>query len=71
MSPKEFSKRIGKSVVALQRCDNSGKLAAHRTPKNRRFYTEDLTNIVHVFSCLSDGLRKYKKGLEDDKNTTS
>ena len=197
MSPKEFSKRIGKSVVTLQRWDNSGKLVAHRTPTNRRFYTEDqynkymgitdkqagknviyarvstanqkddlnnqidflkeycnargtivddiisdigsglnykrkkwnkllddvisgnidtiyiaypdrfirfgfewfehlcnkfntkivvvnnkklspeqeltedLINIIHVFSCRSYGLRKYKKGLEDDKNTTS
>ena len=33
--------------------------------------TEDLINIIHVFSCRSYGLRKYKKGLEDDKNTTS
>lgn len=44
MSPKEFSKRIGKSVVTLQRWDNSGKLVAHRTPTNRRFYTEDQYN---------------------------
>ena len=44
MSPKEFYKRIGKSVVTLQRWDNSGKLVAHRTPTNRRFYTEDQYN---------------------------
>lgn len=41
MSPKEFGKRIGKSVKTLQRWDNKGILIAHRTPTNRRFYTED------------------------------
>ena len=44
MSPKEFGERIGKSVITLQRWDNSGKLIAHRTPTNRRFYTEDQYN---------------------------
>ena len=33
--------------------------------------TEDLVNIIHVFSCRSYGLRRYKKGLDDDKNTSS
>lgn len=41
MSPKEFANRIGVSVKTLQRWDVSGKLIAHRTPTNRRFYTED------------------------------
>jgi len=41
MSPKEFASRIGVSVKTLQRWDVSGKLIAHRTPTNRRFYTED------------------------------
>lgn len=44
MSPKEFAKRIGKTVKTLQRWDNSGKLIAHRTPTNRRFYTEQQYN---------------------------
>ena len=50
MSPKEFASRIGVSVKTLQRWDVSGKLIAHRTPTNRRFYTEDqykkVMNIV-------------------------
>ena len=50
MSPKEFASRIGVSVKTLQRWDISGKLIAHRTPTNRRFYTEDqykkVMNIV-------------------------
>ncbi len=41
MSPKVFANRIGVSVKTLQRWDVSGKLIAHRTPTNRRFYTED------------------------------
>lgn len=44
MSPKEFAKRIGKTVKTLQRWDNSGKLIANRTPTNRRFYTEQQYN---------------------------
>lgn len=44
MSPKEFSQRIGKSVKTLQRWDREKILIAHRTPTNRRFYTEDQYN---------------------------
>lgn len=33
--------------------------------------TEDLINIIHVFSCRSYGIRKYRKGLGNDKNTSS
>lgn len=46
MSPKEFANRIGVSVKTLQRWDVSEKLIAHRTPTNRRFYTEDQYNKV-------------------------
>lgn len=44
MSPKEFSQRIGKSIKTLQRWDREKILIAHRTPTNRRFYTEDQYN---------------------------
>lgn len=47
VSPKQFSERIGVSVITLQHWDNAGKLVAHRS---------------------SYGLRKYKKGLSDDKD---
>lgn len=37
----EMAKRLGVSVKTLQRWDNDGTLVAHRSPKNRRYYTEE------------------------------
>jgi putative resolvase len=37
--PNEFAEMIGVSVKILQRWDNEGKLKAHRTPTDRRYYT--------------------------------
>ena len=54
MSPKEFAKRIGKTVKTLQRWDNSGKLIAHRTPTNRRFYTEQQYNDFMGIATKND-----------------
>ena len=39
--PGEFAKLIGVHIKTLQKWDNNNKLKAHRTPTNRRFYTED------------------------------
>ena len=39
--PKEASQYIGRSISTLQRLDYSGKLKAHRTATNRRYYTKD------------------------------
>lgn len=39
--PKEFAEMIGVSVKTLQRWDKNGKLKAHRTPTDRRFYTQE------------------------------
>lgn len=39
--PKEFAKKIGRSVSTLQKWDRAGKLKAHRTSTNRRFYTDE------------------------------
>lgn len=39
--PKEASQYIGRSISTLQRLDYSGKLKAHRTTTNRRYYTKD------------------------------
>ncbi|MFC2823978.1 MAG: recombinase family protein, partial [Lacticaseibacillus rhamnosus] len=39
--PNEMAKRLGVTVKTLQKWDNSGKFKAHRTPTNRRYYTED------------------------------
>lgn len=36
-----MAERLGGSVQTLQRWANDGMLKAHRTPKNRRQYTED------------------------------
>jgi putative resolvase len=41
IKPKEMAKRLGVSVPTLQRWDNNGTLKAHRSPTNRRYYTED------------------------------
>jgi putative resolvase len=40
-SPAEFAHLIGKSVKTLQRWDREGRLIAHRSPTNRRYYTHD------------------------------
>ena len=37
--PHEFADMVGVSVKTLQRWDNDGKLKAHRTPADRRYYT--------------------------------
>jgi len=41
IKPNEMAKRLGMSVKTLQRWDLDGTLVAHRTPKNRRYYTEE------------------------------
>ena len=40
LKPKEMSQKIGVSVRTLQKWDKAGILKAHRTPTNRRYYTE-------------------------------
>ena len=39
--PKEFGALIGRTTSTLQRWDREGRLKAHRTPTNRRYYTHD------------------------------
>lgn len=41
LKPKEMAKRLNVTVQTLQNWDKKGTLKAHRTPTNRRFYTED------------------------------
>ena len=41
IKPAEAAKYIGYSVNSLQNLDNAGKLPAHRTPTNRRYYYQD------------------------------
>ena len=40
-SPKQFGKRIGKSVNTLQKWDRKGIFKAYRSPTNRRYYTHE------------------------------
>ena len=40
-SPKEFGQLIGRTTNTLQKWDREGKLKAHRSPTNRRYYTHD------------------------------
>ena len=37
--PKDFAKLVNRKVWTLQRWDREGKLVAHRTSTNRRYYT--------------------------------
>ena len=41
LKPKDMAERLGVTVRTLQRWDNEGILKAHRTPTNRRYYTEE------------------------------
>ena len=41
LKPKEMAEKLGVTVLTLQRWDNKGVLKAHRTPTNRRYYTEE------------------------------
>lgn len=41
LKPKEMAKRLGVTVLTLQRWDNNGTLKAYRTSTNRRYYTEE------------------------------
>lgn len=57
-------------------CDKSSKrirnqkgffsLSREETSPDKEL-VEDLTSIVHVFSCRLYGLRKYKKAIKEDK----
>ena len=50
----EFAKKIGVCTRTLVRWENAGLLVAHRTLKNRRYYTEE-------------DLQKYQKVSQRDK----
>ena len=65
----EFADMIGVSVKTLQRWDNDGKLKAHRSPTNRRYYTHKQYVDYIVFEDIGSGLnynrKKWNKLLED------
>ena len=41
LKPKEMAERLGVTVKTLQIWDTKGILKAHRSPTNRRYYTEE------------------------------
>ena len=41
LKPKEMAERLSVTVRTLQTWDRNGKLPAHRTPTNQRYYTEE------------------------------
>jgi putative resolvase len=57
---RQCAERVGVSVKTLQRWDREGKLKPHRTPSNRRQYTEE-----HIRQAL--GLRGIKTIKETRK----
>lgn len=40
LKPKEMAERLGVTVRTLQEWDRKGIFPAHRTPTNKRYYTE-------------------------------
>ena len=67
IKPAEAANYIGYSVNSLQNLDNAGKLPAHRTPTNRRYYYQDeLIQFVNNKNNKEKefiGLMKYTKPL--------
>lgn len=56
----QFARKVGVVVKTLQRWDREGRLVAHRTITNRRYYTEDDL-------ALALGLNR-QKAMEDDQS---
>ena len=50
----DAAKYIGYKPNTLQRWDREGKLKAHRTPTNRRYYTQEQldSNVPHIINIL-------------------
>lgn len=44
--PKDFARLVARTTNTLQRWDRDGILKAHRTPTDRRFYTDDQLSEV-------------------------
>lgn len=71
--PKEFADKIGVSVITLQRWDNKGILKAHRTPTNRRYYTDDELTMVGIpvpkyYQTLLNNVRVPFVPIRDGEN---
>ena len=64
-TPQAFADLVGVSVKTLQRWDEAGKLKAYRTPKNRRFYTNDHLKQMEGVSSNEEIRGKLTKDIED------
>ena len=64
IKPAEAAKYIGYSVNSLQNLDNAGKLPAHRTSTNRRYYyLDELIQFLNNKEKEPIGLMKYTKPI--------
>ncbi len=74
-SPKQFGKLIGKSVNTLQKWDRKGIFPAHRSPTNRRYYTQEhylryrgliapQSGIVIVYARVSSPAQKKDLAIQ-------
>ena len=64
IKPAEAAKYIGYSVNSLQNLDNAGKLPAHRTSTNRRYYyLDELIQFLNNKEKEPINLMKYTKPL--------
>ena len=57
LKPKDMAERLGVTVRTLQIWDNKGILKAHRTPTNRRYYTEE--QYLDYIGQYKGNKRKY------------
>ena len=64
---KEFSQMIDKSPQTLSRWDKIGKLVAHRSPLNNKFYTYD----QYVDYCMENGITIGKQEPVDKTDDVS
>ena len=76
----EFAKLINKSVKTLQRWDYTNVLIAHRSPKGRRYYTEDqlleykgikATSISKNIAYIRVSGNSQKEDLKNQKDFVS
>lgn len=71
IKPKDMAKRLGVSGKTLQRWDMSGNLKAHRTPTNRRYYTEDQVRDYFMMRPLRiEDILSMQEFLIQDKKMT-
>lgn len=63
IKPNEIAKRLGVTVRTLQEWDRNGKFTAHRSPTNRRYYTEEQYRdyLDELITDIGSGLNYNRK----------